>query len=201
MTTKAKKDETPEGAEPERKTDAMVAEGNDQNAANVVAMRAEQAKDDEKAAKNREDAEKLMADLEARRQKLRQQEAELDAKLERLSQQLDQPKRRPARIKLRSTAFNPEKALAKLADIWPEDGTRPAPLSVAAKIYRVTPIGSAAAESPIAEVSNCTDEGDAKAAYARSQGGRHVAVEVVEIGREEYTGPEETTADPTSADA
>lgn len=198
---KQKQDETSEGAEPEAKTAATVADGNAQNAENVAKLRAEQAKDEEKAAKSREEAEKLLADLEARRAKLQAQERDLDAKMERLAQQLDQPKSRPATIKLRSKALNPHKALANIADIWPDKSLQPAPVAVVAKTYRVTPIGSAAPGMPIAEVSNCSDEGDAKAAYAMSQGGRHVAVEVEEISREEYTRPNEATADPVSADA
>lgn len=201
MTTKAKKDEATEGAEPEVKTAATVADGNAQNAENVAKLRAEQAKGEEADAKTRAEAEKLLADLEARRAKLQAQERELDAKMERLAQQLDQPKSRPATIKLRSKALEPRKALANLADIWPDKGQLPAPMVVVAKTYRVTPIGSAAPGMPIAEVSNCSDEGDAKAAYAMSQGGRHVAVEVEEIGREEYTRANEATADPASTDA
>jgi hypothetical protein len=195
MTTPAKKEKTAEGAEPEVKTDSAVAEGNEQNAANVIAAIAESAKDDEAAAKDREKAEKDLAAIEERHAKLRAEMAKLEEKQAAIAQQLDRPSKQPATIKLRSTAFNPQKALAKLADIWPKDGTIATPLTVVGKIYRVTPIGKASSELPIAEVANCTDEGDAKAAYARATN-RQVQLEVEEIGREEYTRP---TADPAAA--
>lgn len=195
MNTKAKKDETAEGAEPEVKTSSAVAEGNAQNAENVAAAVEESAKADDKAAKDRDALAKRLDALEARNRKLEEEMAKVAEERAALAQQLDQPKRLPARIKLRSTALNPQKALAKIADIWPKETHVPAPSVVVGRIYRVTPLGSASAELPIAEIANCADEGDAKAAYARATN-RHVAVEVEEIGREEYTRP---TADPVAA--
>lgn len=191
MTTKAKKDETPEAP-----TDATIAAGNAQNAENVAAQNAEAAKVDVELAKERDKAAKLLASLEDQHAKMAAQMAELEAKQAELAQKLDQPNKRPATLKLRSTAFNPQKALDKLADIWPKDGP-PVPVTVVAKTYRVTPTGKLGADMPIADVTNCSDQGDAKAAYAARMG-RHVAVTVEEIGREEFT---RATADPVSADA
>lgn len=141
-------------------------------------------------------SERLEA-LEKQQQKLAEQQAKIDAERAALAQALDRPRSQPARIKLRSKAFDPQKALARLADIFPDDGTRQAPTSVTVKTYRVSPLGVGQNGLPIAEVSNCSDEGDAKAAYALATG-RQVALEVEEIGRQEFT---RATADPASAGA
>lgn len=189
------KTETTEGAEPEAKNPAIVAAGNAQNAENTAAAAVERGKQESKAADDRTAAEKLLAKIEAERAEMNQKLAELDRKQSELAQRLDKPGKQPVTVKLRATALNPRKALAHLADIFPDDGQRPTPTAIVARIFRVKPIGSASAELPIAEVSNCSDEGDAIARYAQHTG-RHAAVEVELIGQETYT---EATADPASA--
>lgn len=189
----AKKNEV--GAEPVEQTDADIAKANAAAEKSRVAALEAQAEADAEAEKQRDKVAKQLAALEAKNQKLSEQLAETQAQQAELAQLLSQPGRIPATLKLRSTALNAERALEHIADIWPDDGTQEAPLAVVAKTYRVTPIGKNSANMPIAEVSNCSDEADAKAAYyQRVQG--HPFVEIVLIDKQEY---KRATADPASA--
>ena len=142
----------------------------------------EQAGRDEEAAKLREAAQsdalaaseaekarlqKDLNDLLADRERLHARLDKTDSILAELAQKLDRPKDAPATLRLVSQAFNPEKALDRLADIWPKDQTalRQVPVFVNSKTCRVTPTGKNSDGLPIADVRLCSDEADAKAAY------------------------------------
>lgn len=105
------------------------------------------------------------------KEKLERQLAALNEKLTALANQVNRPADAPALLEIQNTSFDPAKAAARLADLWPkDDAMRPVPTTVAARDYEVLPTGKNGQNRPKAVVRCCSDEGDAKAAYYRAVG-------------------------------
>lgn len=82
-------------------------------------------------------------------------------------------------IEIVAGALDVEKSAAHLLEIWPLDATRRPAARIIAKEFEVLPTGKALKMGlPAALVRNCSDEGDAKAAYFRKLGLDPVATTV-----------------------
>ncbi|MBA3483135.1 MAG: hypothetical protein H0T51_15110 [Pirellulales bacterium] len=122
--------------------------------------------------------------------KLENQLAALNEKLTSLAAKVDRPADAPALLEILNKSFDPAKAAARLADLWPKnDALRNAPSMVTARDYEVVPTGKKGSSRPKAVVRCCSDEGDAKAAYFRAVGNEW-PVRVNLIG--EYKPPVDT---------
>ncbi len=123
------------------------------------------------AEKDRQDLEKRLAKLEQQANESQRKADEAQAELSDLRSQLGKPGggEKPA-VKMRSEALDAEKAHARLRDIWPLTGRRfPPSEPMVGKTFKVTPTGRLGSGMAPAIVENCSDEGDAKAAYFKGR--------------------------------
>lgn len=159
----AKQSEAPTAAQPTRPPEKP-AEGVKATEASKASAEAQRAADAAEAGELSAKYEKALAALD----KQQGQIADLQKLVRELAAKQDKSPPLGALVELTATALNVDVAEATLLEVWPSDmreaGRVPKP--VVAKTYRLDPIGTTKDRGlPPAVVSNCSDEGDARAVY------------------------------------